>query len=151
VLLWHGVVYFIISRRAGCRSTAICLPSCCIQSLETLAPGICGDTWQASHFLLGLSLPWPRCVNLVALTGDVQINSLWVSACGCVFSSSSRESGLKITTAAFIRDGMKGLLAWLCDEPQHHLCWNTVCTSCGTVWCNVTWGCFRTRDTRDSI
>lgn len=32
------------------------------------------------------------------------------------FSSSSRESRLKITTAAFIQDGMKGPLALLCDE-----------------------------------
>ena len=151
VFLWHNVAYFI-NKQSCCIPVHSDLSTVLLyKSLETLASGRCGDTWQASYFLLGLSLPWPRCVNLVAMTGDVQINSPWVSACGCVFSSSSRESGLKITTAAFIQDGMKGLLALLCDEPRHHLCWNTACTSYGTVSWKVSWGWFRTRDTRDSI
>lgn len=98
-----------------------------------MAPGYCGAHFAASSLLVGTVLAVAKmCKPSRVHCGDVQINLPWVSACGCVFSSSSRESRLKITTAAFIQDEMKGLLALLCDEPHHDLCWNTACTSYGT-------------------
>jgi hypothetical protein len=72
---------------------------------------------------------------------DAEINLLWVSACGCVYPSYSRESRLKIA-GTFIQEGMKGPVSLLHVPgveprsedsknghiPLYHLFWNTVCS-----------------------